>query len=99
MPCTVLGKGKVNLKMTSGKVLSLGDVLHVPDIRVNLVSVALLGKNGIKISFESDKVVITKSRNFIGKGYCNQGLFILNVLEIINGNASSSVYVLDSLDL
>ena len=99
MPCTVLGKGKVNLKMTSGKVLSLGDVLHVPDIRVNLVSVALLGKNGIKISFESDKVVITKSGNFIGKGYCNQGLFILNVLEIINGNTSSSVYMLDSLDL
>ncbi|RVW45320.1 hypothetical protein CK203_092469 [Vitis vinifera] len=40
----VIGKGKVLLKLTSGKVLALRDVLHVPDIRWNLVSVSLLGK-------------------------------------------------------
>ena len=40
----VIGKGKVLLKLTSGKVLALSDVLHVPDIRWNLVSVSLLGK-------------------------------------------------------
>ncbi|XP_047172489.1 uncharacterized protein LOC124840471 [Vigna umbellata] len=41
----VLGKGKVLLKFTSGKILALSDVLHVPSIRVNLISVALLGKS------------------------------------------------------
>ena len=30
----VIGKEKVLLKLTSGKVLSLSDVLHVPDIRL-----------------------------------------------------------------
>ncbi|XP_017984249.1 PREDICTED: uncharacterized protein LOC108663584 [Theobroma cacao] len=40
----VLGKGKVLLKLTSGKTLVLNDVFHVPNIRANLVSVALLGK-------------------------------------------------------
>ena len=30
----VIGKGEVLLKLTSGKVLSLSDVLHVPDIRL-----------------------------------------------------------------
>ncbi|RVW85530.1 Retrovirus-related Pol polyprotein from transposon TNT 1-94 [Vitis vinifera] len=40
----VIGKGKVLLKLTSGKVLALSDVLHVPDINWNLVSVSLLGK-------------------------------------------------------
>ena len=40
----VLGKGKVLIKLTSGKVLSLNDVLYVPKIRVNLVSLSLLGK-------------------------------------------------------
>ncbi|XP_039165345.1 uncharacterized protein LOC120291714 [Eucalyptus grandis] len=42
----VLGKGKVLLKLTSGKTLALNDVLHVPNIRANLVSVVLLGKVG-----------------------------------------------------
>ena len=45
---SVLGKGKVLLKLTSGKTLALSDVLHVPTIRFNLIFVALLGKVGVK---------------------------------------------------
>nr|KYP65231.1 hypothetical protein KK1_011463 [Cajanus cajan] len=41
--------------------LALNNVLHVPSIRVNLVSIALLGKVGVKVSFESDKIVMTKN--------------------------------------
>ena len=44
----IAGTGKVMLKMTSGKVLTLNNVLHVPTIRKNLVSAALLVKNGFK---------------------------------------------------
>ena len=53
----VIVKGKVLLKLTSGKVLALYDVLHVPDIRWNLVSVSLLGKAGVRILFDYDKIV------------------------------------------
>ncbi|XP_019251218.1 PREDICTED: uncharacterized protein LOC109230145 [Nicotiana attenuata] len=42
------GYGKIFLKMTSGKVLTLNNVLHVPTIRKNLVSTSLLVKNGFK---------------------------------------------------
>ena len=38
----VEGRGKVILKMTSGKELTLNNLLHVPDIRKNLVSGSLL---------------------------------------------------------
>ena len=79
--------------------MALNDVLHVPSIRVNLVSVAVLGKVGVKISFESDKIVMTKNNVFVGKGYCDQGLFVLNVSEVINENASSSAYLIDSYDI
>ena len=48
----VIGKGKVLLKLTSGKVIALNDVFHVPDIHWILVSVSLLGKVGVKIMFE-----------------------------------------------
>ena len=95
----VLGKGKVVLKLTLGKTLALNDVLHVPNIRTNLVSVALLGKVGVKVSFESDRIVLTKNNIFVGKGSCNHGLFVLGISEVINGNASSSAYLVDSYDI
>jgi len=99
-PSPVVGKGKVFLKLTSGKILSLTSVLHVSKIRWNLISVFLLGKAGVKVCFESDKIVMTRKRQFVGKGYRNQGLFMLNILEIMNENASTfSAYVIDSINL
>ena len=89
----VLGKGKVML----GKTLALNNVLHVPNIRANLVSVVLLGKVGVKVSFESDKIIMTKDNIFVGKGFCNQGLFVLIISEVMNENASSSAYLVDSV--
>ncbi|XP_071912215.1 uncharacterized protein [Coffea arabica] len=95
----VLGKSKVFLKLTSGKTLALNDVLHMPNIRANLVSVALQGKVGVKVSFEFGKIIMTKNNVFMGKGYCNQGLFVLNISNVINENASSSAYIIDSISL
>jgi len=94
----ILGKGNVLLKPTSGKTLALNDVLHVPSIRVNLISVALLSKVGVKVSFEFDKIVMTKNNVFVGKGYCDQGLFVLNIYEIMN-ESESSAYIVDSYDI
>ena len=42
----VLGIGDIELKMTSGKVLILKDVRHVPGIRRNLISRSCLVKQG-----------------------------------------------------
>ena len=64
----VVGLGKVCLKMTSGKELVLNDVLHVRDIRKNLVSGSLLSKHGFKLVFESNKFVLTKNGMYVGKG-------------------------------
>ena len=95
----VVGKYKVLLKLTSGKTLALNEVLHVPNIRANLVSIALLGKFRIKVSIESNKIVMTKNNVLWGKGYCNHGLFVLNVDNEMNENPSCFAYLLDSIDL
>ncbi|XP_020271034.1 uncharacterized protein LOC109846220 [Asparagus officinalis] len=50
----VKGKGKIYLKLASGKTLALTNVLHIPEIRSNLISVSLLQKVGIKVAFETD---------------------------------------------
>ena len=94
-----LGKGKVMLKLTPGKTLALNNVLHIPNRRANLVLVALLGKVGVKVSFESDKIIMTKDNIFVEKGFCNQGLFVLSISEVMNENASSSAYLVDSYDI
>ncbi|XP_074560084.1 uncharacterized protein LOC141816146, partial [Curcuma longa] len=74
----IKGRGKVVLKMTSGKDLTLNNVLYVPEIRKNLVSGSLLSKHGFRIVFESDRVVLSKNGMFVGKGYENDGLFKLS---------------------
>jgi len=94
----VLGKVKFILKLTSSKTLALSDVLHVPSIRVNLISVALLSKVGVKVSFESDKIVMSKNNVIVGKGYCDQGLFVLNISKVMN-ESESFTYFVDSYDI
>lgn len=79
----VLGKGSVDLNFTSGKKPTLKNVLHVHEIKKNLVSATLLCKNGFKVVLKSDHVVLSKNGLFVGKGYSCEGMFKLNV-EIMN---------------
>ena len=86
--------------MTPGKTLTLKNVLHVLEIRKNLVSTSLLVKNRFKVVFVSNKVVIIKKDMYVGKGYLSDGLFKLNVMTINNNkNNDSSAYLLESDNL
>ena len=97
------GQGRVVLKMTSGKELTLNNVLYVLEIRKNLVSGSLLNKHGFRMVFESDKVVLSKNGMYVGKGYVTDGLFKLNVMTVkpknINKVNNSSAYLLESSSL
>ncbi|RVW34174.1 hypothetical protein CK203_092820 [Vitis vinifera] len=55
----IKGQGKVILKMTSGKELTLTN-LYVSEIRKNLVSGSLLNNHGFRLVFESNKFVLSK---------------------------------------
>ena len=50
---------------------------------------------------ESDKVILSKSGMFVGKGYVTEGIFKLNVMIVksINKNNNSSAYLLESSNL
>lgn len=73
----VLGKGTIEVAFTFGKRVTLINVLYVPDMNKNLVSGDLLGKPGIKAVFESGKLILSKSGNFVGKGYSCDGMIKL----------------------
>jgi hypothetical protein len=91
----VRGTGQVYLKLTSGKTLVLKDVLYVPSMSQNLISVLLLYRQGLKLVFESNKVIMSKFDSFVGKSYESGGLSRLSVL---NNHSSYHVNVVCNND-
>nr|AAL31047.1 putative polyprotein [Oryza sativa Japonica Group] len=81
---SVHGVGMVDLKFTSGKIVQLKNVQHVPSIDRNLVSGSRLTRDGFKLVFESNKVVVSKHGYFIGKGYECGGLFRFSLSDFCN---------------
>jgi hypothetical protein len=81
---SVHGVGTVDLKFTSGRIMQLKNVYHVPAIKKNLVSGFLLCREGFKLVFESNKVVVTKYGLFVGKGYECGGLFRFSLADFCN---------------
>ena len=63
----VLGKGTVEVKMSSGKMLILTNAFHVLDIKKNLVSANLLCKSGVKAILQSEKLILFKNGIYVGK--------------------------------
>ena len=72
---TVHGVRMVDLKFTSGKIVQLKNMQNVPSIKKNLVSGSRLMKDGFKLVFESNKVVLFKYGTFVGKAYVCGGMF------------------------
>jgi hypothetical protein len=66
-------KGNVNTVVASNeaghpeKIVQLKNVQHVPSMQKNLVSGTLLCRDGFKVVLESNKIVGSKSGQFIGK--------------------------------
>eukprot|EP00253_Pinus_taeda_P006698 PITA_06698 len=50
----IIGRGKVKLKLQSGRVRTLLGVLHIPALARNLISVSKLDDAGVKTMFEKD---------------------------------------------
>ncbi|XP_056688275.1 uncharacterized protein [Spinacia oleracea] len=70
----------------------------------NSASTIVQGKGkiaGLKLSFDSDRLVITHNGEFVRQGFSNGGMFTLDVsIEIMNKKASnSSACIAESIDL
>jgi hypothetical protein len=70
---SVHGVGTVDLKFTSGKIVQPKNMYHVPSIKKNLVSGSLLCRDDFKVVLESNKLLMSKHGEFVGKGYDSEG--------------------------
>eukprot|EP00253_Pinus_taeda_P003183 PITA_03183 len=61
MKYSVKGVGNVSLKLNQGNTIHLQDVLHVPDLKKNLVSISTMEDEGYKVTFNNGKVRIWKN--------------------------------------
>ena len=82
----IKGQGKVVLKTTFGKELTLTNIFYVLEIQKNLMSGSLLNNHGFRLVFKSNKFVLFESGMYIGKGYMSDSMWKLNVMTIIKSN-------------
>ncbi|MCO5606361.1 hypothetical protein L7F22_060549 [Adiantum nelumboides] len=80
----VKGVGKILITISDGSDLCLPDVLYVPGIKKNLLSVSSLAKNGLRVIFEDDRCIVRDQENgysLITTGTLENGLFVLDRYE------------------
>jgi hypothetical protein len=76
------GLGKVEIKvkrnLTSQRTIVLKEVLYIPDIRENLISISKLAEDGLKVEMDRKKVLIReRSGAIVAKGRLLKGLYML----------------------
>ncbi|MCO5605620.1 hypothetical protein L7F22_059803 [Adiantum nelumboides] len=80
----IRGIGKILITILDGSDLCLPDVLYVPGIKKNLLSVSSLAKNGLRVIFEDDRCIVRDRENgysLITTGTLENGLFVLDRYE------------------
>ncbi|GKC88603.1 zinc finger, CCHC-type containing protein [Tanacetum coccineum] len=87
-------KGIVVLEFSSGKSITMFNVLYVSKLCKNFISGPVSKKCGYKQVYESDKYILSKSGVFVGFGYYNNGMFMLNLNKVPDD--SGSVYMSSS---
>ncbi|GJV37374.1 zinc finger, CCHC-type containing protein [Tanacetum coccineum] len=80
----ILGRGNVVLEFGFGKPITLVNVVYVSGLRKNLMSGPVLNKCGYKQVYESDKYILSRHGVFVGFGYYNNGMFMLNLNKVPN---------------
>jgi hypothetical protein len=82
----VVGVGTVILKFTSGKMVLLKNMQHVPCIKKNLVSGSLLCRDGYKLVFESSKCKLSRYGHLLEKAMiveaCSTYLCMMCVISL-----------------
>lgn len=77
--CSIHGIGMVDLRLTSGKVVQVRKLFHVPTSQWSL-----LPRDDFKVALEANKFFVFKYGQCIGKGYEYRGMFCFLFFDFYN---------------
>jgi hypothetical protein len=75
--------GSIVLHLHSGLELHLNNVLYVPSLKRNLISVQLLDIDGFSCNFGDMKCLITYNDEDVGLAYLQDKLYLLSLYESV----------------
>ena len=81
--------GNVSLRLHDGSTRVINQVRHVPDLKMNLISLGMLDQIGCKIRLESGQLWVLNGSNLVMKGTRRNGVYILDG-EVISGEVGVS---------
>jgi hypothetical protein len=76
--------GDVSLELANCFILLLRDVLYVPSLQRNLISVSCLDNDGYCCHFGNGKCEIICNNDSVGIALLKQGLYLLSLHEYVN---------------
>jgi len=74
--------GVASLNLPSGHVLLLKDIVYVPSMRRNLISVSILDKCGYTFEFGNGKLIVYFNSIIIGSGVLYDRLYMMNLNDM-----------------
>ena len=80
--CPAKGTGTISFVSSTGDTKDLSDVLYVPDIGRNLLSVSAITDRGLKVHFDQQSaVILDKKDNIVGRGSRQDNLYVLSAFS------------------
>ena len=89
---------EISLELDDGFVLQLSDVLYVPSLRRNLISVSRLDDDGYDCHFGNGKCQIVFNNKCVGLAFRQDKLYLLSLSENVNDVSTENKNVSSSMN-
>ncbi|KAK3005813.1 hypothetical protein RJ639_017562 [Escallonia herrerae] len=76
--CSIVGKGKVEIKLSNGGTLVLKDVRHISELQKNLISISGLDREGYFVAFAEKQWKVIKGSMVVVRGERVRTLYTLS---------------------
>jgi hypothetical protein len=90
--------GDLPLELANGSILVLRDVLYVPSLQRNLISVSCLDNDGFDCHFGDGKCEIFHNKESVGLAFQKEDLYLLSLRENVNSVSDMNENVSSSLN-
>jgi len=88
-PCNIEGIGTVQIRIFNGMVRKLKEVMYVPQVKKNLISICALEALGHAISVRDGVLKITRSSMVVMNGVQRNNLYLMG--SRITGRVTTSI--------